>query len=61
MINSFLSFRSIVTTKEMCLISVFFFFQNLESLEAQLADASSERNKATETISSLQVRAYELA
>ncbi|KAL6220790.1 hypothetical protein ACLB2K_008545 [Fragaria x ananassa] len=29
--------------------------KNLESLEAQLADASSERNKATETISSLQM------
>lgn len=65
MINLFLSFRSIVTTKELCLGSssslYFFFFQNLESLEAQLADASSERNKATETISSLQVIAYELA
>jgi hypothetical protein len=32
------------------------FFQNLESFEAQLADALSDRNKATETISSLQVR-----
>ncbi|XP_021811528.1 protein GRIP [Prunus avium] len=29
--------------------------KNLESLEAQLADASSDRNKATETISSLQM------
>ncbi|XP_031276042.1 protein GRIP isoform X3 [Pistacia vera] len=29
--------------------------KNLESLEAQLADALSDRNKATETISSLQV------
>ncbi|KAL6226922.1 hypothetical protein ACLB2K_000881 [Fragaria x ananassa] len=29
--------------------------KNLESLEAQLADVSSERNKATETISSLQM------
>lgn len=32
------------------------FFQNLESLEAQLADALSDRSKATETISSLQVK-----
>jgi hypothetical protein len=36
------------------------FFQNLESFEAQLADALSDRNKATETISSLQVRVIHL-
>lgn len=40
----------------MMLISCF--PQNLESLEAQLADALSDRSKATETISSLQVRTF---
>lgn len=30
--------------------------QNIESLEAQIADSVSDRNKATETISSLQVK-----
>ncbi|PRQ47233.1 hypothetical protein RchiOBHm_Chr2g0097461 [Rosa chinensis] len=34
--------------------------KNLESLEAQLADASSDRNKATETISSLQSKIAEM-
>lgn len=39
------------------LSSVFFvFIQSLESLQIQLSDALSDRNKATETISSLQVK-----
>lgn len=33
-----------------------FLIQNLESFQMQLSDALSDRNKATETISSLQVR-----
>lgn len=45
-------FKQILPQHTLC------FLQNLESLEAQLADALSDRNKATETISSLQVRIF---
>lgn len=46
------------TQKEInVLYFVFVFFQQIESFEAQLADALADRSKAAETISSLQVRA----
>lgn len=36
-------------------LTSFILFQQIESLEAQLADTLSERNKATDSISALQV------
>lgn len=49
--SSFVDFSKNHALSMLCLC----FLQNLESLEAQLADALSDRTKATETISSLQV------
>lgn len=38
------------------LLLFIFFHQNIENLEGQIADALTDRNKAAETISKLQVR-----
>jgi hypothetical protein len=44
------------TKRVLTLLLSIFFHQNIENLEGQIADALTDRNKAAETISKLQVR-----